>query len=312
MRCASPSSDATARGRDGLRQEAAPEDQGHWGASEATATAFSTKTNHASPPWLLMTEPLNPPPQPPPLPLPASAPWGFWPTMGLSLALFAVFVLVQAVVAVAFAGFALVRDRAGWLDALETNGLFLALTTCASAPVTVGLTWLFASWRKGMPARDYLAWHRVTPGTLARWCGVLLVWLAIADLLTLSLGRPVVPDFMIQAWQTAGFWPLLLLALIVCAPAAEEVWFRGFMFQGLQHSRLGWPGAIVVSSFLWAVIHLQYDAYQMSLIFVSGLLLGYARWKTRSLLTPVAMHALQNLAATVELLVSLPRAEGVP
>lgn len=257
-----------------------------------------------------MTEPLNPPPRPPPLP--AAGPWGFWATMGLSLALFAVFLVVQAVVALAFAGFALARNRTDWLDALETNGLFLGLTTCASAPVTVGLTWLFASWRKGMTPRGYLGWNRVPLGTLARWCGVLLIWLAISDLLTLGLGRPVVPDFMVHTWQTAGFWPLLLLALIVCAPAAEEVWFRGFMFQGLQHSRLRWPGAIVVCAFLWAVIHLQYDAYQMSLIFVSGLLLGYARWKTRSLLTPVAMHALQNLAATVQLLVSLQGAEAAP
>lgn len=257
-----------------------------------------------------MNQSPNPLPQPPPLP--AATPWGFWPTMGLSVAIFAVFLVVQLVVGAAFAVFALMLGRAKWLDALETNGLFLALATCATAPVTVALAWLFASWRKGMIPRDYLAWHRVPPGTLARWCGVLLIWLVIADLLTLGLDRPVVPEFMVQAWQTAGFWPLLLLALIVFAPAAEEVWFRGFMFRGVLHSRLGGPGAIVTCAFLWAVIHLQYDAYQMSLIFASGLLLGYARWRTNSLLAPLAMHALQNLAATVQLLVSLQRTEGAP
>jgi membrane protease YdiL (CAAX protease family) len=48
------------------------------------------------------------------------------------------------------------------------------------------------------------------------------------------------------------------------------------------------------------VIHFQYDFYERSMIFVSGLLLGWARWRTQSVTTPMLMHALMNAIAMVE------------
>jgi len=89
---------------------------------------------------------------------------------------------------------------------------------------------------------------------------------------------------------------------MVAAPLGEETLFRGFFFQGLLRSRLGAPGAIALSSLFWALIHVQYDAYGIATIFVTGLFLGYARLKTQSLYVPIFLHSLNNLGATLELL----------
>ena len=57
-------------------------------------------------------------------------------------------------------------------------------------------------------------------------------------------GRPDIPDFMVTAWHSAGFMPLLWIAVIIAAPLGEEILFRGFLFAGIAKSRLGGLGAM--------------------------------------------------------------------
>ena len=65
-------------------------------------------------------------------------------------------------------------------------------------------------------------------------------------------------------------------------------------------ARLGGGGTIVLTSLVWACIHLQYDAYQVSIVFAGGLLLGTARLRTGSLWPTIAMHVFWNIIAMVE------------
>lgn len=228
-------------------------------------------------------------------------PWGFWATIGWGLIIAAISVLAQLVVGILMVGGheELLKDP----KRLESNGLFLSLTVCASAPLTVGLCF-FAAWlRRGVPVRDYLALRLVAGRALFRWCAGLLLLVILSDSLTSWLGRSIVPEFMVDAYQTAGFTPLLWLAFIVGAPLSEEVFFRGFLFAGLGRSRLGGGGAIVLTALLWSMIHLQYDAYGKVTIFVGGLLLGYARLKSGSLYPCILMHALMNFIATSQVMV---------
>jgi sodium transport system permease protein len=83
----------------------------------------------------------------------------------------------------------------------------------------------------------------------------------------------------------------LTLFLVALSPAiCEEALFRGFILSGLRS--LGqWP-AIVISALLFAVAH--GSIYRMLPTLFLGLLLGYAVWKTGSLLAGVVIHALNN------------------
>lgn len=232
------------------------------------------------------------------------APWGFWATVGLSAAVLGVFVAIQTTVAVPFVVAELHR-RPGigprqLTEDLESNGLLLALATLSSAPACIGLTVLFAKLRGGMSARQYLALGWVSKRTLLSWCLLVMLFMIVSDGLTYLVAREVVPREMARAYQTAGFVPLLWIALIAAAPLFEEIFFRGFLFQGLRHSRLGGGGAVVLTALAWAAIHMQYDAYQMFTVFLGGLLLGTARLKTQSVYLTIAMHVVWNIIATVE------------
>jgi membrane protease YdiL (CAAX protease family) len=114
------------------------------------------------------------------------------------------------------------------------------------------------------------------------------------------LGRPLVPPFMVRAYATAGFKPLFFFAIVVAAPLVEELFFRGFLFAGLADSRLGPRWTIAITAVAWGSIHTQYELIDILLICLLGLILGAARSKSGSIYTTMALHALTNLAALIE------------
>jgi len=234
-------------------------------------------------------------------PVPAG-PWRFWATLGFSLIIAAAFVGAQTAVGVGLmiAAAATGHEPIGQGVRDGTNGLFWAVATCVSAPVEASLVCFFAWLRRGISLRDYLGLRRVSGRRLARWCLALLLLCAASDSLTWLLGKPIVPEVIEEAYRTAGFVPLLWLALVLLAPLSEELFFRGFLFAGVLHSPLGSWGAVGLTSLAWAAIHLQYDLYGMATVFVAGLLLGYARLRTGSVVPGLLMHALMNLLATLQ------------
>lgn len=240
--------------------------------------------------------------QPPPLP--PSRLWGFWASLGLGCVATGVWMLAQGLVATIGIFASMLSSQGGFnpemLEALGGNGLMLAIATIVGAPVAVGMSWLFAAIRKGGRPAWYLALETISVLELCRWLLYLVGVILLSDLVTLSLQRPLVPEVMVDMYRTCQVKPLFWVALVVAAPIAEESLFRGFMFRGMATSRLGPAGAIVLTSLLWAMLHLQYDWYGIVSVFVLGLVLGLARHRTGSLYAPIAMHGVSNLVATIE------------
>ena len=236
---------------------------------------------------------------------PRKKPWGFWATGGLSLLIGGAFVGAQTVVAIVavVAGMATHPPSTG-TDLTEVidvgSGWLMAAATWASFPVCLGLIAIAVKLRRGWSIREYLALESVSPGKAAMWLVLVPVFAAATDTFTWLLGRPIVSDVMLHAYRTAYWLPLLWAAFLIAAPVFEETFMRGFMFRGLQASRLGNAGAILITSLIFALLHLQYDWYGMLMCGLIGLLLGTARAATGSTLVPIAMHSLSNLIATVE------------
>jgi HAD superfamily hydrolase (TIGR01509 family) len=239
---------------------------------------------------------------PPPIPPAPIRPWGFWATLGLSMAMLVAFVLAQTNV---FVIWVMVSHKNISATDAASNGFFLALATCVTMPLVVSLAWLFSWIRARSKTAEYLGLRMVPPKEFIRWSLGILVLVILSDGVTRLMGRPIVPQSLIEAYQTAGFIPMFWFALVVAAPLAEETWFRGFLFEGILRSRLGAKGAIYLSALWWACIHLQYDWYGIATIFVAGLFLGYVRLKTGSILVTMFLHGLMNLIATVETVVLL-------
>ncbi len=237
----------------------------------------------------------------------AGRPWGFWATVGAAAIIEAVSTGMQALAAIGLVVAAQLLGSRALMDAdsLVGDGVFWWLSIWSSAPVTVGLVWAFVWLRRGPGVREYLALQPVTLRQLRFWGIVLLAFMCAGDGLTAWVGRPIVPDVLLEAYRTSVVPPLLWLALLAGAPVAEELFFRGFLFQGFQHSRVGPTGAVLLTSALWAALHQQYDWWGITVIFACGILIGTARWRTGSLYPCLLMHCLMNFVATVQVIVLL-------
>ncbi len=232
---------------------------------------------------------------------PSARPWGFWATLGLSLAISAVVLASELALALLLGLTSAVAGQGEKVgDWVYQPGLVWALSTLLSTPFLVGLTLLFAWMRRGLSVREYLALRSVRKRTLLRWCLGLFTFALFSDGLTWALGKPIVPGVMLEAYRTS-VWPILLwVAVVVCAPWGEELFFRGFLFKGWLHTPLGGWATVILTSLIWAVIHLQYDLYGVATVFVGGLLLGYSRLRTGSLYPAILMHTLMNVVAMVQ------------
>jgi hypothetical protein len=127
--------------------------------------------------------------------------------------------------------------------------------------------------------------------------------IVIGDGLSWVLGHNIVTPFQSDIYSTAvaaGWLPLLYFAVVVVTPIGEESLFRGFLFRGwLRSPNQAWP-VIAITAAMWALIHVQYDWYIISQVFVSGLLLGWLRWATGSTILTMILHGLINFEGMLE------------
>lgn len=94
-------------------------------------------------------------------------------------------------------------------------------------------------------------------------------------------------------------WYTLILNLLlagVLAPLVEETLFRGIIFGGLQAYFGKWTAA-VISAAIFSGLHLQ--VYGLFPRFILGIALVYLYDKYKSLYPSVALHALNNIVATL-------------
>jgi membrane protease YdiL (CAAX protease family) len=144
--------------------------------------------------------------------------------------------------------------------------------------------------------REFLAEGFRSPGLLCSitFIAIYLGWMLGTDAL---VGWRGPWDF--QPWREAPLAVSIfrVLGVVVAGPILEELVFRGVAFGLLVRTRLGAGGAVVATALIWSLVHVQYSAVVIAIIFVSGLVLGLARWRSGSIFLPVAMHMLWNLYA---------------
>jgi membrane protease YdiL (CAAX protease family) len=234
----------------------------------------------------------------------SAKPWGLWATLGFSAIVFALFSALQILVATAFVSVAKAQhpelDLEVYAKSLPSNGFCIAIMAVVSGLICTPLTLLFARLRKNISVKNYIGFKEPLKREWVQWLLILAAFLFLSDGVSLLLHQPIVPPFMVDAYKTASSLPALLFAIVVVAPIFEEIFFRGFLFQGIRYSRLGPVGAVGITSLLWAVIHLQYDIYGITTVFALGLLFGIARLKTDSIHLLMVMHSLTSLVATME------------
>jgi hypothetical protein len=129
--------------------------------------------------------------------------------------------------------------------------------------------------------------------------GVVIVLLLMSFGLDQAFPNSQNAMFEVNVYKASVIPILFWIAAVIFAPAFEESFFRGFLFVGLQQSRIGSAGAILLTAVAWAALHIQYDFYGMATVLVLGIVLGIVRLKTGSLWSTLLIHAAWNLASMI-------------
>ena len=89
--------------------------------------------------------------------------------------------------------------------------------------------------------------------------------------------------------------------VVVFGPLWEELVFRGFMFTVLVDTRVGFIGAALITSACWTLLHIAYSWQIMIVLFVVGVSLAFAVWRTGSLWPGVVIHGAINMISALTL-----------
>lgn len=218
--------------------------------------------------------------------------WGLAGTLLWGCAIALLYVIVQSAVALVYIQMTYGEISEELIDKLEFDATVFSLSTIFTfIIVSIALCGVIKL-KKNADLRSYLALNRSGVSDIRYWVVATLIFIAISDTVTYLLGKPIVPEFMSNIYDSTDHLWLLLIALVVAAPVFEELFFRGFLISGLSSTFMGPLGAVFLTSISWAVIHVQYDLYGVFIIFIVGILLGVARLKTNSLFVPIIMHAI--------------------
>ncbi len=210
---------------------------------------------------------------------------------GLAIAIILAVALVVSVVLLSDADFLTDTDILG----VPVFALLLA----GQQAVFVLAAWRFSVSKYGVDSRSlgfvkaagrapYLkavgAWL-VALAAIAIWAELMILfgW----DTLELSDNAGDVLDF-------GGGIYLSILVVGLWGPVTEEIFFRSFALAGLRR-RFGTLGAVVLSSALFALFHIDPSLYVP--IFIFGMVLGWLYTQTHSIWPPIVSHALQNTTA---------------
>ncbi len=189
----------------------------------------------------------------------------------------------------------------------DTQMVFYGIT--AASFVGFGLATLaFARLRGGRDWRVPIAWHEPTGWPSGKGIALLAV-LALAYLVVAGFGiKLVYPQF--RTWffvpSSAAGMILSFVTVVILAPWAEELIFRGWIYTSLRRS-FGMWAAVIVTAVIFALVHMDPTRLYPLLIFIPGLMLTIIREKNGSARASFYAHAAYNgLAWFIVLLVGNP------
>ncbi|MFC2020811.1 CPBP family intramembrane glutamic endopeptidase, partial [Chloroflexota bacterium] len=234
---------------------------------------------------------------------------GPWATVGFGCAIGLAALVTTLIVMIIFIVIRMASDSTfnplQFVSTLGDNGLFLSFSTFASTIVCVGLIALIIKVRRGATISEYLGIRTITRETVFVLLAVSIGLIIVSDSLSFILEKSLNSEWMVTVYSTS-VWPVLIwIALVIFAPVFEETFFRGFLFAGFHRSRIGIVGTIVFTALLWSLLHIQYDIYGITTIFVLGILLGIVRFKTGSLWSPLLIHTFVNFIATLQVAINI-------
>ncbi len=178
------------------------------------------------------------------------------------------------------------------LTILILDGIFLTL------PAMFSLSRYRLGWEGlGFRGFDRDKFRMAALAAAGAWAAVIVYGL----ILTLIFGEGAAPEQDVEElFSSKAVLPVVGVAVVLAAPLAEEVFFRGFVFPGLIRL-LGVGGAIVASGLLFAMFHVTGpDSAGLIIPFTPiGMLFAWLYYKTGTIWTSIAAHFVFNLVSFI-------------
>jgi len=181
-------------------------------------------------------------------------PWGAWPTLGFGILVYLAMLLAHTLVILGLVVAQIARDPQtdfeAFAEQLVTSGLALALGTLLTLLLGGALILLFCTLRRGPSIGAYLGFVGVRPRHLVGWLGAGAALVLASDALTAILGRPLVPDVMVQTYRTAGILPVYWIARRGSSRSTGSPWWsrprcsRRCCSVGFFSKACGTPGSV--------------------------------------------------------------------
>lgn len=237
-------------------------------------------------------------------PFVAKTPWGpvaaLFTTLGIVLFQFLVAAIAAVALMFVFFDVSALMANPKNIDPMAAGSLanlvFLICEIVAFAFV------IFIASRRGGKARDVALLRRPDNGIINLIIGLVVMavfFVALSYIMESFFAKDAqgAQEQMKQVFTMLGKSPFVwagVLAVTVGAPLFEEALFRGFLLTALTNSRIGFWGAALVTSALWAIIHAGYAVTLLVGLFVFGLLLAVMVRRTHSIWVGVVMHGVWN------------------
>lgn len=208
------------------------------------------------------------------------------------------------------------RKFPSWVDFFATAGVFVLSVLLGSLlsvilmrvrgveSLTPDITFIYYLVQM-LPTIAFVVWLRLRAGRdsgihlgLGRIHLPMVLWGVVLVMASGVVIEPLLSLFPTEAYeevmQGIGLGGWAILSAVVAAPILEEVLFRGLVFESCGE-RFGKGVGLILSALLFGVIHVV--PVQMINAFVVGLILGYVYLKTRSLVSVIIIHAINNAIA---------------
>ncbi|HMI09868.1 MAG TPA: type II CAAX endopeptidase family protein [Candidatus Saccharimonadales bacterium] len=182
------------------------------------------------------------------------------------------------------------------MNGVVLNTILAAVVYVLSLAIVVGVPWLI---KKRATTKEDVGLTR-----LPSWMDILLapagfiVYFILSSVIVLGATR-LIPGFNTDQTQTTGFeginqqyeYILAFVTLVVVAPVAEEILFRGYLYGKLKKHAPVWVAALG-TSLLFGAIHGQWnvgvDVFALSLVLCS------LREVTGNIWAGMLLHMLKN------------------
>lgn len=187
-------------------------------------------------------------------------------------------------------GFLLLINRESGAQ-LAQSALVIFAELAYILPVVLILTWKRVSWK-------HIGFGKFDWSTMGIGCGMLLGGYGIIlvhNLIITALGVDTQGQAIFDIFNSLDSPVWLILAAVIVAPLVEEIFFRGFLFQGFR-KKYGWVSAMLLSSAIFAAAHL--DLASLIPTFVLGIVLTYVYHRSNSVWPGIILHFLINTTST--------------